>query len=42
MGGSVKTILKQIGKKDMDWIHLSLDKFRWWALVNAVMDLRVP
>ena len=26
----------------MDWIELSEDRKRWWTLVTAVMNLRVP
>ena len=26
----------------MDWIDLVQDSDRWWTLVNAVMNLRVP
>ena len=26
----------------MDWIDLAQDRIMWWALVNVVMNLRVP
>jgi len=26
----------------MDWIDLAWDRYRWQALVNMIMNLRVP
>jgi hypothetical protein len=34
--------LREIGFGDVDWIHLAQDRGRWRALVNTVMNLRVP
>jgi hypothetical protein len=32
---------KEVGCGDLDWIELAQDWERRWALVNAVMKLRV-
>ena len=39
---NIKMDLQEVGCRGMDWIELVRDGGRWWALVNAVMNLRVP
>jgi hypothetical protein len=39
---NIKMDLREIWFGDVDWIHLVQDRDRWWALVNTVMNLRVP
>jgi hypothetical protein len=34
--------LLEIGWGGVDWIGLAQDMYRWRALVNSVMNLRVP
>jgi hypothetical protein len=34
--------LREIGWDGMDWIDLAQDSDQWRALVNAIMNLRVP
>jgi hypothetical protein len=40
--GNIKMDLREIGWDGMDWIDLAQDRDRWSALVNTVMNLRVP
>jgi hypothetical protein len=39
---NIKMDRREIGFGDVDWIHWAQDRDRWRALVNTVMNLRVP
>jgi hypothetical protein len=39
---NIRMDLGEVGWGDVDWIGLAQDKNRWRALVNSVLNLRVP
>jgi hypothetical protein len=39
---NIKIYLREIGWDGVDWIDLAEDRNQWRALVNTVMNLRVP
>jgi hypothetical protein len=39
---NIKIDLREIGWDGVDWIALAHDRNQWRALVNTVMNLRIP
>jgi hypothetical protein len=39
---NIKMYLREVGCEGIHWIDLAQDRNRWRALVNTVMNLRVP
>jgi hypothetical protein len=37
-----RCLLREIGWDGVDWVDLAQDRDHWRALVNTVMNLRVP
>jgi hypothetical protein len=40
--GNIRMDLVEVGWGDVDWIGLAQDRDRWRALVNSVLNFRVP
>jgi len=39
---NIRMDLEEVRCGCMDWIGLAQDRDRWWTLVSAVMNFRVP
>jgi hypothetical protein len=39
---NIKIDVREVGWDGVDWIDLAQDRDRWRAVVNTVMNLRVP
>jgi hypothetical protein len=39
---NIRMDLREVGWGDVDWIGLAMDRNRWRALVNSILNLRVP
>jgi hypothetical protein len=39
---NIKMDLGEVGLDGVDWIYMAQDRDKWTAVVNAVMNLRVP
>jgi hypothetical protein len=39
---NIKMDLLEIGLSAVEWVGLAQDRYRWWAVVNTIMNLLVP
>jgi hypothetical protein len=41
MGNDIIMDFREVKWEDVDWIHLAQDRIKFWAVVNAELELRV-
>jgi hypothetical protein len=39
---NIKMYHGEIGRNDIEWIHLTSGRVHWQAIVNAVINIRAP
>jgi hypothetical protein len=39
---NIKMDIRETGWDDVDWIDMAKDRDQWQALVNTVLNIRVP
>jgi hypothetical protein len=42
MEDNTRMDLRKTGWEGVDWLYLAQDRDKWWALVNTVLNFRVP
>jgi hypothetical protein len=42
MKDNIRMDLREKAWEDVDWLHVTQDRDQWRALVNTVMNFRVP
>jgi hypothetical protein len=42
MGNNIRMVVREVVWEGVDWIHVAQDRNQWQAVVNTVMNLRVP
>lgn len=40
--GNITTYFNEIQGEDVDWMHMAQHGCTWWAVVNTLINLRVP